>query len=312
MQPQEYILSRLEDLKAISSSSCDGNLADYITKCALSKKFRKYSVSPEYISHIHAAVELNIQKNEPIKFTLVFGGYKLWRLDESPEADWAELFSIIYYVCWIKPIAAVYEPGVWFDFYSDDIIVSQMNGVPKKDLETYLASFEAILQFVKPYLPTNIEITLNSVGDQYKNDKEFQDDLRAQMATVKSPAMLTSEQVAAIDLNVRSHSDIPNWREQVQLMHDGYSQVSKRRSYYRTADKIVVITRPASNTVAVGTTKNSVMKFWIGAGVLKQLNDTFQETILSPHQLEQNKTEWKAVSIPGLKLRNFQKIRIIV
>src|SRR6185369_4703465 len=104
MQPQEYIVQRLNDLQTASFSPENEDLIDFICKSILSKKFRKYSINPEYIDHIRSAVTLNVKNKEPIKFTLVFGGYKLWRLEESPEADWAELFSLIYYVNWIKPI----------------------------------------------------------------------------------------------------------------------------------------------------------------------------------------------------------------
>ncbi|MDO8451848.1 MAG: hypothetical protein Q7S76_03185, partial [bacterium] len=88
----------------------------------MSKKYRKYAVNPEYIQHIRSAIESSVQRGDPIKLTLVFGGYKLWRLEEAPEVDWAELFSLMYYARWLLPIARVYEPGVWFDFYSDDVI----------------------------------------------------------------------------------------------------------------------------------------------------------------------------------------------
>jgi hypothetical protein len=47
----------------------------------------------------------------------------LWRIDEAPEADFAELFSSMYYVKWLKPVCEIYKPGVWFDFFVDDLIL---------------------------------------------------------------------------------------------------------------------------------------------------------------------------------------------
>jgi len=61
-------------------------------------------------------------------------------LPESPEVDWAEVFSLIYYTKWVKQILAIYKPGVWFDFYSDDVILEIMDNVPKEDTERYISS----------------------------------------------------------------------------------------------------------------------------------------------------------------------------
>ena len=65
---------------------------------------------------IRSAVEKNIANNEPIKISFPFGGYKLWSLEETPETDWAELFSIMYFIRWLKPVCALYSKGVVFNF----------------------------------------------------------------------------------------------------------------------------------------------------------------------------------------------------
>ena len=136
MSPEEYILKRLQDIKAIETKP-EKSLADSIYKAIISKKFRKYSLSPQGQNHIRSAMEINIKKVEPIKIAIPFGSYKLWRLPESPEPDWAELFSMIYYAYWLKPITDAYKPGVWFDFCADDAILELMNNIPQEDTEKY-------------------------------------------------------------------------------------------------------------------------------------------------------------------------------
>ena len=283
------------------------------------KKFRKYSVTSEYQKHIKSAVESCVSRNEPIKISFVFGGYKLWRLEESPEVDWAELFSLIYFTNWLKSITEIYQPGVWLDFFSDDIILETMNNVPKDDTDQYIESFRNLLEFIQRYIPENLSFTLNRVVDQYGTYEEFQKDLENSIEQVRSSLggkmpVLTPEQMAAIDLNVKiipdQESD-PYWREKVQLIHDGYSRVSKRRSYYRAADKIMVVNKSIKDSLAIGTTKNSIVKFWIGAGVLERMNDTFVDHIFSPKRLETMQLVKQDISVPGLERKNFRRIKIL-
>ena len=41
------------------------------------------------------------------------------------------------------------------------------------------------------------------------------------------------------------------------------------KPYYRNEQKIMVVNTPLPCTIAVGTTKTSVVKFWVGIGVLE-------------------------------------------
>ena len=319
MRPDEYIIQNLESLKKEKANSPDSKkkLSDQIYQFLMSKKFRKYSATPEYQKHILTAIENSVSKNEPIKLTLVFGGYKLWRLAETPEVDWAELFSLIYYTKWLKPISDIYKPGVWFDFFSDDVILKIMDNIPKEDTEKYASSFKNLLKFIKPYIPDNLNFTFDRVGDQYDSYEDFKRDLTESIDQVRVESMdkpLTPEQVVAVELNVKlkpGQDGDPQWREKVNLIHDGYSRVSKRRPYYRNPDKILIITRPVKDSLAVGTTKRSVVKFWIGAGVLGREGDKYVDYIFSPKQLENGNFKKEAINIAGLDGKNFEEIRII-
>ena len=63
--------------------------------------------------------------------------------------------------------------------------------------------------------------------------------------------------------------------------------------------------------IAVGTTKTSVVKFWVGTGALKKKEDSYQESILSPSQLEKTTYVFESIFIDGLSSKNFKKIRIV-
>ena len=321
MTAQDYIQTKLGELKQPLSSQKPANkeeLVDAIFKAFTSKKFRKYKLGEEHAENIKKSIALNVENNEPIKATLVFGGYKLWRLEETPEVDWAELFSLMYYTNWMKPVCEIYEAGVWFDFFSDDIIVPLMNNVPNEDTEAYQASFKQLLEFLKPFQPSNLNMTLNRVGDQYESFEDFKKDLEEQKQTLAStldnglPELNDTARVT-LDLNVKTTADQladPKWQERVQLIHDSYAQVKGRRPYYRKPDKLNIMTTPFNGMLSVGTTKDSIMKFWIGAGVLTPREDGFRQIVMSPNQIDKTSFFLQDVDL-GIKGKNFSRIRVV-
>lgn len=321
MSPETFIHERLERLRSVRAggSLSEAELIALVEKTVLSKKFRKYAVDDEFVPHLRNAVKLNFERNEPIKFMFPFGGYKLWRLEEAPEADWAELFSMMYYAWWLKPIALAYEPGIWWDFSSDDVIVERLNRIPKADTAAYKASFERIIRFLKAYMPENFTMTMTPVGSRYESDEEFDADLKARMAEIVAAnggnlPSVPEEEIAMMELNANPTEEElrdPQWREKNKLLHDGYMAVTKRRPYNKMPEKISVFSKPFPKTIGVGTTKTSIAKFWAGVGALKKREDSFVEMVLSPEQANTAVTEWEPISFKGLEGKNFSKVRVI-
>lgn len=320
MGAADYILSQLESLTNYDTTPKNGeSLEDFLIRCTLSKKFRKHSVDEDFRQHLLRIANNSVANGQPLPFVWDFGGYKLWRFPESPEVDWAELFSLIHFSRWLLPIAAAYKPGVWFDFYSEDIFVPQINNVPAADTAAYIASFTALLKFMENYLPANFRFTLNRLIDQYDSPESFKGEFEQNLTTLSRDLpgglpQLTPEQRATVELNVklfeRQDAD-PLWREKVQLIHDAYSLASKRRPYYRNASKILVNNLPTKCAITVGTTKTSVVKFWVGVGALARRNNGYIECILSDKQLQSSSFQYEPIRIPKLIGRNFQKIRIL-
>jgi hypothetical protein len=324
MKPVEYIQLQLDSLKGQTGALVDGHLSDIamedlISKTVLSKRFRKYSVDDAFIQHLSKVIHHCVSGKLPIPFVWDFGGYKLWRLSESPEVDWAELFTLTHFAQWLLPIALVYKPGVWFDFYSEDIFVPQINNVSATDTTAYIKSFNELITFMQTCLPTNFNYTLNRLIDQYDSTEQFNAEFDQNLAKLikELPGglpVLTKEQAATVELNVKLREDQnkdPLWKEKVQLIHDAYSLASKRRVYYRNESKILVNNISTKCAISVGTAKTSVVKFWVGAGLLKPRGDTYIEHILTPHQLELMNFDVEPIQLGGLTGRNFQSIKVI-
>ncbi len=325
MTAQDYIQLKLEELKQPVGAEVpqDRNeLVEAIFRSLMSKKFRKYSANEDLQKLIRNAIHINIEKNEPINLTFLHGAYKLWRLEEAPEADWAELFSLMYYSNWVKPICEIYEPGVWFDFFVDDYIINRLDNIPMSDVHAYIDSYQSLIDFLKQYQPSNLKMTITTVGRQFSSEEAFDKSLQSNLEklTAETPnglPELNDTQRAMVELNTKPTEEQlkdPKWREKVYHLHNAYMATKAEPGYHKgRPEKIMVFTQPlpSGTTISVGTTKSSIMKFWIGVGILQPKGDNYSQVILSPSQLESTKFNLEDTDIQGLGGKNFSKIRVM-
>lgn len=324
MTAQEYIESALDELRTpvdLPKPKTEDELVEAIFRFVTSKKFRKYSLTEEYSAHVRNSIKENVHAGKPVNLTFLGGCYKLWRLQEAPESDWAELFAHIYFSRWVKPVCAIYEPGVWFDFFLDDVIVSRINNLPESDIEAYRASRQQILAFLKPYQPANLKMTLTGIGSLFESRDAYEEALEQSIQKLSSELPdglpeLTEAQLAMTTLNVKATPEQladPKWREKVELVHSAYMRVKRAIGYSSAENKIQVFTQPFSNgtCIAVGTTKDSVAKFWAGVGALQPRDESLRQIVLSPKQLDDAKYEWENVAIAGLAGKNFSRVRVL-
>ena len=105
----------------------------------------------------------------------------------------------------------------------------------------------------------------------------------------------------------------PKWREKVRIIHDAYMPVKRELGYYYKPEKIPVFCQNLSSGkfLALGTTKTSTAKFWVGVGALKKTADGYQEYVLSPSQITSSNLVKEEISIPGLDSKNFKTINLI-
>jgi len=318
MNAQDFIISKLEELKkpdGLAKPSSE-QLEAEIVRLILSKKFRKYSANESLVDQVKHAVHLSVSKNEPINFAFLHGAYKLWRLEETPEVDWAELFSLMYYSKWLKPICEIYEPGVWFDSYVDDTIIKRIDNISQDEIDAYIISYRKLIDFLSEYQPKNLKMTMTTSSSQLGGEEALDKQIDENLPKTEFP-VLDDAQRKMVEMNVRlkpGQDDDPEWREKIMHVHNAYAGIKRSATYaYGQDNKILVFSQPlpSGRFVAVGTTKNSIMKFWIGVGVLKRKDEAFEPTILSSGQLKGQSFDIQDVSISGLTGKNFSKIRVL-
>jgi hypothetical protein len=188
------------------------------------------------------------------------------------------------------------------------------------DIQAYLESYQSLVDFLKPYQPSNLNMTITTVGSRFATEEAFNESLRANLEklTAETPGglpVLSDAQRTMIELNTRPTDEQlsdPRWREKVFHLHNAYGPTKAEPGYHRNRpEKILAFTSSLPMAIAVGTTKGSIMKFWIGAGVLKPKGDSYSQDILSPSQLEKTEYDIEDVNIKGLNRKNFKKIRIL-
>src|SRR5687767_1656331 len=204
MTAQEYILSTLQELAQPIQMEGIGNtpLEDAIYAKVMSKKFRKLKADDETVSMVKGAIELAIKEKKPVVISVVFGGNKLWRLDEAPEIDWAEVFSAVYFLRWMKSIASVYEYGAVLEYYSEDVVVEALNNVPRAQTDRHSETFISMLEWLKQYIPKGVSVNYRRYGEDYDDLRDFDVELKAAIEKVskelggKLPEMTDAQKVA--------------------------------------------------------------------------------------------------------------------
>lgn len=316
MTPQNYLQSELVKLKAPFSCGDQIDLEERIIKLALSKKFRKYSANEALIQHVKDVVHYCVERHKPINFTFLHGAYKLWRLEEAPYVDWAELFALMYYSNYVKGVCAIYEPGVWFDFFVDDWIIEDIDNLTPEEIRAYLESYQNLMDFLKQFQPQNLSMTITPVSSQFVSRDDFEQKLLDNEQDLELPN-LDNAASHMVELNARVEDETktdPKWREKIYRKHNAYLKIKGETGYHKDrADKILVFSQPlpSGTTISLGTTKSSIVKFWVGAGALKTVGDSYKQVILSPKQLQAADCRWENIHIPGLDKKVFQKIRIV-
>lgn len=301
---------------------------EFIFRKLMSKKFRKWSLPEEVQQMIRDDVSDRVKNQKPIKLTLAYGGFKLWRLPTTPEVDWGEFFYIAYHLKYMAPIAAAYTPGIQLEFSSGDIAVSAMNNVPKEDVDQYDASMRVLVKEFIPHLPANMTIAVSRLRDQFESEAEFiaeGEKLRsgAREEFAKNEHLANEFRAGAIqnvqleggreDLSQLSKTELDNYRKrasEVVFSMYGMPQIAK-------VDKDGGVLLMATNIdlplpmITTGCTKYSTAKFWAGLGVLTKNGEKYAEYVLSPKQWGKLKDQpHEAVPMDLVPLKNFKEILV--
>ncbi|MBN2100911.1 hypothetical protein JW710_03390 [Candidatus Dojkabacteria bacterium] len=330
MNAKKYLKLRLTDCTKYELSSDEKKtlqyegIETYIFRKLKSKKFRKTKLDNDSEKQIKEAIATNVSKNEPIKFTYPFGGYKIWRVPDYPCAGWSEFMTINYVCSYVAPILAGYEPGVEFYFSSDDVVIELIDNFPRKDLDKYVASFKSLIAEFSKYFPQNMKMELKQVvPDIYKTKEEYEKELEELYKEFKlrkytEEDLIKSKKKFIFHFQKKGQKDYSGFSEKelselwndLLFWSDAYLALEKRKDFVRGNDRIVLFSNPIPLAIDIGSNQVSKAKFWAGYGVLEKDNDKFFERILSPSQWEKSKKLARTENINFLSQPNFKSVHV--
>lgn len=331
MTEEQFLSQKLKDNTDYELTSYDHALIldlgieKYIYRKLTSKKFRKWAISEDREHLVRAAIHTCVSEERPLEIRLPFGGYKLWRLPSSPEVDWAEFFAISYYVRYVAPVLAAYKPGVHFVFASDDIIMERMNNIPAADTNAYFTSFAWLIEKFRPFFPANFTMEIRRIADLYEDKHLFKRELDYQILHVsdeyeKLPAQTRQEMHDASEFNVQlkgvrdltllDDAEKASFIDHAYVVHDAYRLLSRREDFNRGSDKIAVFPANNGKSIPLGTTKHSVVKFWMGVGALEEKGDQYKAQVFSLSQLDAKGKNYREVPVALFDAKNFNSIRV--
>jgi hypothetical protein len=321
MTAQEYIQHKLQNLKkpVPDTGELKGTPEEIIYARLMSKKFRKVKAGQPCIDITKRVVKKAVKEQTPIMVTQCFGGNKLWRFDEAPEIDWAELFSLIYFLEWMKSVAAVHKPGMIFDYFSQDIAVERLDNLTRAELDAYSDTFRGMIAWIQPYIPDGVKITYRRHREMFDDESTYD----VELAEAKQRYLdehngqlpvLTDEMKARTELNVRlldGQDNDPQWREKAELQHKAIFMTPTLGKYLTFPDMVWTCPTYYDDSIVTGSTKKSMAKFWAGVGALEHSGDGYNELVLTPKQLKAAKFDWQDVRLVGLAGKNFSRIRVL-
>ena len=321
MTAQEYIQQKLDRLRKplLEVGNNQATPEEAVYARLMSKKFRKLKPGQACVDITKRVVEKAVKDQTPILVTECFGGNKLWRFDEAPEIDWAEFLSLIYYLEWMKYVAAVHKPGMIFDYFSQDLSVERLDNVTRAELDAYSNSFQAMIEWMKPYMPKNVSVTYRRHRDMFDDETKYD----VELAEAKQKYLdehdgklpiLDDAMKARTELNVRlleGQDEDPQWREKTELQHQAIFMTPTLGKYLTFPDMVWTCPTWYDDSIVTGSTKKSMAKFWAGVGALERSGDGYNDLVLTPKQLDAARFDWQEVNLKGLKGKNFSRIRVL-
>ena len=330
MNVKQYLENQLKNCSLYNLTSDDKKLLKkekiekYAFKKLTLKKFRRWKLDPECEKRTKKAIKLTAGENKPLVIVYPMGGYKLWRLPSSPEVDWAEFFNIAYVLKYLAPIAAAYKEKVVLYYYMHSLLMEAHDNLTTKEVNQYIKSFQILVDFFSKYLPKNLKIKIWKDADIYSRTEYFAVLEKAYKKAEKEyeafPEEKKRDYFRMSELNIKWKGK----KDWTKLSQKEKNEKMIRSAIYETAavsgftkamrqvkaeNHILVFIKASPQFIGIGSCKTSIVKHWVGFGILEKEGNKFYERILSPSQFKKaKKQKHLKVKIDLIPLKNFKEI----
>lgn len=308
---------------------------EYIFRKLDRKKFRRKQMGEEAKKNLRNKIKISLDEGKPIHLVIPFGGYKHYWNPSHPEPDWAELFHFRYVTDYVLPVLALYEPGVFIEYISEDLILPRMNNYPDETIETYISKFREILTWYKQFVPKNLNLDFFRVSERCDKDKiikEVEDLLPERRIAFDKLSDVEKEQQlhrsyrslywnGKKDLTKLTEEEKQNRIIESRLIELAYYDTESKPEYlgnYLGENDHICICFSfgksidnAFDDLTLGSSYGSIVDYWIGRGLLEN-PDKPHPRIISAKQYEQVKDKSEIINVNiGLKGKNYSTVEVI-
>lgn len=293
-----------------------------------SAKFRKTSMNAYTASAIKKYLVRVTDDLQPVKLTILFGGYKQARLTSFPYPDWAEIFNINFNLKCASYIESVYSPGVEIIYRSDELVAKFLDDYTNEDLAKYLEKFRDMIKLLNSKIPSRrkISLTWQSASETSPPKKLFRlmKKLYPKHAR-KFDALSFDQKKIAIWKSIRNHNlPVETYKSELDfgrqykhfkwayIMHQAFleADVQTAKDFYNNCVPIVLRAR-IPGTIHFGSCSASTVQFWVGEGFIEPKETRFIPRILSYGQQEKTKFKIEKVNVPEFNKLGLDKIKLI-
>ena len=108
-----------------------------LRQLAAARPWRRSALDPASAADLTAKLAMAVEAQEPIRFSVPFGGYKGWRQATAPWPNWAEVFWLAHLRRYGERLSAVHQPGVEISLSYCSGVLAAINNLPEEHQAIY-------------------------------------------------------------------------------------------------------------------------------------------------------------------------------
>ena len=248
-------------------------LSEQLFLLIVRRPFRRTAVDFATATDIRQKIDQAIHSQQPIRFSLPFGGYKAAHLTHQPHLNWAEVFWLDYLRQYAEPLAQRCEQGVVFSFSYMSGVLPLMNQTDPAAEAIYLAELQ---QMMTDASCGQIQFELVDLAEAYGGPAKAMQAVQQryqqflQHWPISEKSLQNKLASARRNLPASSHSD-PAAVQRSAMLCAAMESLELRRQFNKYGQHIQLShIKGGSLALHIGSCRGSVMQPWVGYGVIQQ------------------------------------------
>ncbi|RUO78387.1 NTP transferase domain-containing protein [Pseudidiomarina taiwanensis] len=257
---------------------------DTLYKLIVRRPYRRSAVAKDLSDDIYRKLAAAIATQEPIKFSVPFGGYKHPDAPASPKPNLAETFWLEYLREYAAPLAELHTAGVEFTLTYTSGVIENINGISQADQQAYLEELEALCDQLSC---DKIRIGLFDIAQLIGGTEQARKQMFKTYETfIQTGRVANDEALKSAQRNLQSSRPA----EHAALLCEAMESLPARRNFNKYSEHIQISNKKDALCLHLGSCQTSVVQPWVGVGVYDEKG---RRRILSVRQ-------WRESQLSGI------------